>query len=72
MTAKITIKDVRQDGGCKDVRRWLVKHGFDARRFLRSGITAAELKTAGQSVSRIDRLETIAEAREILEAENGR
>lgn len=65
---RITMADVRRDQTCRKVLRFFRQEGFDHRRFRREGMTAAELRSFGQHLTRIARLEGYARERLAREA----
>lgn len=68
MSVKITMRDCRDPRSyvCRDILKWFRRHGLDLHRFVREGMTADELRAAGDSLDKIAALEKTALTREGL------
>lgn len=62
---RITIRDFRACGVCKDAKpRFFKKYGLDWRDFVKNGIDVEKLRATGDHLTRIDALEQAAIKRE--------
>lgn len=59
----VTMKDWRAVGGCKDAKLWCENHGVDWRKFVLVGLDVEILKATGDNLSKINRMEAIAQGR---------
>jgi len=60
---QITIADLRACGICPDARKWCDKHGIDWRDFVTNGVDVETLRSTGDNLSVVDRLENAAKER---------